>query len=92
MKLSKPLLIKCNTCQEIIEVDTDLILVSSYERQMGPETEYEGVVEDFCPNCNNPIYIQILAWEYPIGALNYTRTTSDGAKIIQDASFSIFEE
>lgn len=53
MIIAKPLIIKCDNCDEIIEVDTDMECVGEYERQMGAEYEYEGIIEDDCPKCGN---------------------------------------
>ncbi len=71
MKIIKPPIVECNNCNEIIEVDTYLESVSFDERPMGPEIEYEGLIEDNCPNCNNQLFIRISVWEYPSGAVNF---------------------
>lgn len=91
MKIIKPLLVKCDECDEIIEVDADMDCVSEDERQMGIEYEYEGIVEEVCPNCGNELNIKISAWEYPEGALNYNETEVVGAEIIEEPKFSLLD-
>lgn len=91
MRITKPLIIECSNCNEIIEIDTDLEAVSSDERSMGYEIEYEGIIEDSCPNCGNPLYIKISVWEYPEGVLNYNETTIDGANILEEPHFTPFD-
>lgn len=91
MKLIKPILIQCNHCAEIIEVVTDFELIAYDERQMGPEAEFEGLIEDNCPKCYSPLYIRISAWEYPIGMLNYSNTEIDGAELLEEPEISTFE-
>jgi hypothetical protein len=91
MKIIKPLVIKCDECDEIIEVDTDMECVSEDERQMGVEYEYEGIVEEICPKCGNELNIRIYAWEYPEGALNDSETEVVGAEIIEEPRFSPYD-
>lgn len=86
MILNKPLIVQCNSCGEIIEISTDLDCVFSQERQMGTELEFQGIIDDECPNCSNNIYISIDAWEYPIGAVNYYSIENDGVELLEKPS------
>lgn len=91
MIIEKPLIIKCDNCDEIIEVDIDMECVGEYERQMGAEYEYEGIIEDDCPKCGNLLYVKISAWEYPVGALNYEDIKVEGAEIMRKPSLSLYD-
>ena len=59
---------------------------------MGTEFQYEGIIEDVCPSCGNVLNLRVFACEYPIGAIEYSETTIEGADIIEDAEFSLFDE
>lgn len=55
----------------------DLEPVSSDERGMGAEIQYDFSGEVDCPECNYGIVISGEAWEYPVGAeLNPVEVTS----------------
>ena len=71
MKLTKPLVVQCEDCKEIIEVSVDLECIATDERSMGTEFQYEGIVEDTCPSHGNYIHINLSVWEYSVGAVNY---------------------
>ncbi len=91
MKLNKPILIKCNECDEIIEVETDIECVSSYEREMGTEREYESILDENCPKCGNCIYIKLSTWEYPEGAINNCEEVIEGAEILEEPDYNLFD-
>ena len=64
---------KCGTVfnQKVSVCKEDAEIVSSHEREMGTETEYELVTESFlCPNCDKEYRAIFRVWEYPVGALN----------------------
>lgn len=42
MRLLHPIVIKCNRCNALLKISTDLECVSSEERGMGAEYAYEG--------------------------------------------------
>ena len=88
MILSKPLIVQCKHCGEIIEIDTDLECVFSQERSMGLESQYQGIVDDYCPNCSNSVFISIDVWEYPIGAVETYSTETRGIELVESPNFS----
>lgn len=65
------------------EILIDWQSVASDERGMGKEIEYEARVDLFCNYCDNLFEIIYRAWEYPMGALNYTDIESIGCEIIE---------
>ena len=78
--------LQCDSCENafhIDEFDLDINQVSADERQMGPEISYEGAVELNCPKCGSNIQVKYEASEYPMGALNYSDTHTEGAHLIQ---------
>ena len=69
----------------------DFECVSTNERNMGMEFDYEGIYDLPCPNCGKDIYAQIEVYEYPPGAINYVANTIvDGAEIKTDLSARSF--
>ena len=85
INLGQDIIIQCNECREIIIVDKDSVDVetSSYERPMGDEVEYAFCGECEC-SCGNQITFAVYAYEYPVGALNYTRNEcSNGEFVIE---------
>ena len=48
-----------------MSADVYLEKVSSYERQIVCETQYEGETIIDCPNCNNEITVKTEIWKYP---------------------------
>ena len=89
MKIIKTFVVKCDVCNEIIEVHDDMDCVNHDDRQMGFEYEYERIVEEVCPNCGNELNIIISAWEYTGRALNYKQTKVIVAEIIEEPKFSL---
>lgn len=83
LKIVKPHVVKCKSCATVMELDMELECISSYERQMGPESEYEAIYDDGCPNCDSDIYVRIQAWEYPTGTLEGFNIETEGAEIVQ---------
>lgn len=82
MRLVEPLKVKCKNCNKVFEVELDFECVSTNERNMGTEFDYEGVSEERCPYCGKDIYIKIEAYEYPIGCIEYTGNyVTDGVEI-----------
>lgn len=85
MQLKSNLLIRCNMCGNIDEINkNDIIIenVSAYERNMGAESQYEINEEICCSSCNNNIEFTIECWEYPIGALNFDKYGIKGGSFI----------
>lgn len=84
MRLNNLLVLQCRNCGEIIEADMDIDAIFSSERQMGYETQFQGVIDDICPFCNNRISVVLDAWEYPTGALNYVHIDNSGVELIEE--------
>lgn len=91
MKLIKPVVIRCSTCGEVIEVDMDMECVGQYERGMGAEFEHEGIVDDICPNCGNHLSIRLSVWEYPVGVVNHLENEISGGDILQEPHYSPYD-
>lgn len=95
MKLKEPLRLQSNNCHRIFEADMDFECVSTNERNMGLEIDYEGIYDMPCPYCGKDIYAQVEAYEYPPGAINYVRNTVvDGAELqteLSERSFMLEE-
>lgn len=72
----------CDECEKSTTVDVYLESVSSYEREMGCETQYEGESIDYCPNCDNKITVKAEVWEYPEGVENHSENKVFGGKEI----------
>lgn len=82
VKIKKPYKVKCRSCGVQINIDLDLECVSTYERQMGMELEYEAICESECLNCGADILVRVQAWEYPVGVLNYQNVELEGVEEI----------
>lgn len=95
-KLNKAKLIRimCGNCERHFTIDKNYFnfewkVVSSSERRMGPETEYECIENFECPECGNECSITFHVWEYPIGAYNYDEIETDGCDIeVKDIDLS----
>lgn len=82
MRLKRPITLRCNNCKECFDVELDFDCVSTDERDMGLECDYEGIFDGQCPQCGKDIYIQIEAYEYPRGDINeFGEQVVDGAVI-----------
>jgi len=98
LNLSGTAIIECQKCSNELAIDgSDICMdaVSSEERGMGPEVGYEGELECECPKCGNNVLIRHSAWEYPVGALNYSENEVEGGQLIEgfkDLDFSFQEE
>lgn len=57
----------------------------------GTECQYEGIIEDTCPNCGNSIFINLSVWEYPVGVVNYQEETIEGDEILEGLDYKPFE-
>ncbi len=70
----------CSECKEEYGLnckDIEWESVSSSERQMGSENQYEGIYEEDC-SCGNKMTITFTSWEYPLGVLECTDVTHHG--------------
>lgn len=84
--LGDTLLIRCESCGELFEVDPDdfnFDWESSYadDRGMGYEIEYESYEICECPNCGRQIDLTLQIWEYPMGFINNQNIEIDGGEI-----------
>lgn len=96
MQLKSNLLIMCNICGNINEINKNDIMVENvftYERNMGSENQYE-IKEDICCNsCNNNIEFTIDCWEYPMGSLNCDTYSIQGGSFIVEPEIEVnFED
>ena len=66
------------TCNEL-----DWEIVSSSEKNMGPENEHQAIYEDICKKCNNEIKITLTCWEYLAGVEETRDIEAIGAKVIE---------
>lgn len=75
-----------------MESDMDFDCVDSDEREMGTESEYEGVLDTKCDECGNEISLKINIWEYPVGAFNDWEHEEDGATILEEPTVTFLED
>jgi len=84
----------CSSCRRPHKFnceDVEWEAVSSDERQMGSETQYEALYIDTC-QCGQEMNITFSCWEYPVGAINYTDVQSGGVdNIIGKCVPNLFE-
>lgn len=93
MHVVRPAVVECRNCLHLIEIsDMDLESVASYERNMGPEIEYEGGRNIYCEKCGAEINILVSVWEYPEGAVNYVSIESDDVLVVEDPVFSCYSD
>lgn len=82
MRLKKPIALRCENCGNCFDVELDFDCITTDERDMGIEYDYEGIYDGQCPQCGKDIYIQIEAYEYPEGSVNdFDKQVVDGAII-----------
>ncbi|MFK4489567.1 hypothetical protein [Bradyrhizobium sp. USDA 336] len=75
---------------EIYEIESDELdwdAVSSDERQMGPETEYQAVIDHPALGM-----LRWSLWEYPVGMENDRETDAQGHKVIKDFEYGLEHE
>lgn len=93
-KTHNDLVFDCNRCNhrhyyEKEDLDLDFECISSDERNMGPENEYQAIEYFECNECGNEINITFGVWEYPIGIHNYDDVEIDGGTLISCFEFSV---
>ncbi|MEC4044057.1 PIN-like domain-containing protein [Myroides odoratimimus] len=84
---------KCDTCGRVHRYDKskfnlDFNLVSSSERGMGAENQYQAE-EHFKCSCGNEIYMIFEIWEYPQGVHNYDNIEVENAELLESFYFTI---
>lgn len=87
MEMKTPYKVKCLRCGAENPVDMELECVSSYERKMGPELEYEAVFDGVCRECGEDIIVKIGLWEYPEGDIEDYTIEMQGAGKIEEPEF-----
>jgi len=73
---------KCSNCKKTHSLNCSILeweSVSSDERQMGTEIQYEAIFEDTC-DCGQNMSITFNCWEYPVGIINYEDVATDGVE------------
>lgn len=90
-KIKKARLIRCEceNCGQKFTIDSNEFdfywdIVSSSEREMGPETEYECTELFECPDCGHDCEVHFRVWEYPVGIFNYQEIESEGCEMNED--------
>lgn len=84
--IAEDLHIQCECCGRKYMIDKDSLDVQTYcydGRGMGEEIEYHFIGEMDC-QCGNALKYDVQAWEYPIGALNYTDKDTEGCSFIKE--------
>ena len=85
MELKKPLKARCQNCGEVFEANLHFECVSTNERDLGTEFDYEGIYDGACPNCGKDIYIKMESYEYPAGTVNCSgNQILDGVTVERD--------
>jgi predicted RNA-binding Zn-ribbon protein involved in translation (DUF1610 family) len=72
----------CSNCGKEYSLehdDFDFQAESGSERGMGEETQYVSEHIQQCDSCGQEIAIKFEVWEYPVGIINYTTHSSNGA-------------
>jgi hypothetical protein len=94
VKPQNALVFDCNKCgkrhcYKKEELEMDFECVSSDERNMGPENEYQATEFLVCDECGKEINVTFSVWEYPVGIHNYDETEIDGGKLVSCFLFSV---
>ncbi len=84
MRLIKPIKAECLNCKKQFEIGFDFECVSTDERQMGTEYDYEGEYEGVCPCCKKEVFVRVEAFEYPKGCVNYFGARPDGIRLLEE--------
>lgn len=87
MEMKTPYKVKCLECEAVNLVDMELECVSSYERKMGSELEYEAIFDGVCQECGADILVRIGLWEYPEGDIEDYTIEMQGAEKIEEPEF-----
>ena len=94
MKIMDNFIIKCNNCNNQVEIDKEDLehIASSNERNMGPEIQHDFTGIYNCDKCSNEISFTISGWEYPSRINNYEDSTIDGGEFVDVPSVDINHE
>lgn len=69
--------VRCDKCKEDYDVEWDLELVESTEKQMGYNNLYVSEIVAECPYCGEKMNLELQASEYPEGTLEYMQIKGD---------------
>jgi len=72
----------CSECDKEYEIEVQYECVSSDERQMGAELEFQYSDELKC-ECGNNMVMDLKYWEYPEGCINDTEDSSSGCEVVE---------
>ena len=91
MQVTNDFYVKCNRCGQITKVETDSLEYDTavYDRPMGEEIEYNFYGEICCEKCNSWISFNIRAFEYPVGAFNFSDYDCHGGKFVNEPTVEI---
>lgn len=91
MRVSEDFYIRCTKCNHVTLVETDSLEYDNavYERAMGEEIEYNFYGEICCKGCNSWINFNIRAYEYPVGAFNFSGYDCDGGEFVNEPTVEI---
>lgn len=88
--------IQCLKCGKIRQVSKEDFVeeTDSEERSMGLEIHYNWIFDSDCEysNCAHPIRVELDAWEYPLGIVNYHEKRIDGAFFIESPNIEVVQE
>jgi formylglycine-generating enzyme required for sulfatase activity len=85
IELLRDITFNCKECSKEYSIDCDdleWLSVSSSERGMGVEVEYNAEYFDNCDNCGNEMTITFSCCEYPVGVENFRDVKGEGVEDI----------
>ena len=85
MTVKNDFYIRCNNCGYVTTVNADSLEYDThvYDRPMGEEIEYNFYGEICCEKCHNWISFNIRAYEYPVGAFNFSDNDCHGGEFVE---------
>lgn len=91
MQVTNDFYIKCDRCSQIAKVETDSLEYDTavYDRPMGEEIEYNFYGEICCEKCHSWIAFNIRAFEYPVGAFNFSDCDCRGGTFVSEPTVEI---
>ena len=81
------LIVQCNSCgtehtmQPEVDLDGDSFFLE--EGNMGERIEHDRYGELECDRCGNPMSFKLIGYEYPPGALDYSKHVSKGCMVLE---------
>lgn len=84
--------LKCGTVNVIEPSDFEDIDRISEDRSMGIEISVYWKHEIECSKCHNHIVVEISAFEYPLGFLNFVDKESTGGEVINEPKIVLIDE